>query len=133
MSVHVSLHTLKSSLTISILSSSQRSTSASPDLEPRNEDRSRMQSANALQTTGCVSGANALQTTGFVSGAIGMAGVFAATLMDVWCGRTQQEQHVTSIYTYKGLWKDCEVSSSGFHPPECQSLYSHLNYSGWLR
>ncbi|XP_067220165.1 claudin-18 [Chanodichthys erythropterus] len=75
--------------------------------------------------------ANALQTTGFVSGAIGMVGVFAATLMDVWCTRNQQEHKLTSIYPYKGLWKDCDVSSSGF--TECQPLYSHLNYSGLLQ
>ncbi|XP_077083853.1 claudin-18 [Siphateles boraxobius] len=75
--------------------------------------------------------AAALQTTGYVSGIIGAAGVFAATLMDVWCARNQQEHKVTSIYTYKGLWKDCEVSSSGF--TECQPLYSHLNYSGLLQ
>ncbi|XDV27182.1 hypothetical protein PO909_030756 [Leuciscus waleckii] len=74
--------------------------------------------------------AAALQTTGFVSGVIGTAGVFASTLMDVWCARNQ-EHKVTSIYTYKGLWKDCEVSTSGF--TECQTLYSHLNYSGILQ
>ncbi|KAG1969423.1 claudin-7 [Pimephales promelas] len=74
---------------------------------------------------------SALQTTGFVSGVIGTAGVFAATVMDVWCARNQQEQKVTSISSYKGLWKDCEVARSGF--AECQPLYGHLNYSGLLQ
>ncbi|XP_056330855.1 claudin-18 [Danio aesculapii] len=78
--------------------------------------------------------APALQTTGFVSGVIGTAGVFAATLMDVWCFRNQQQDHpqkISPIYTYKGLWKDCEMSGTVF--PECQPLYSHPNYSGILQ
>ncbi|XP_067309073.1 claudin-18 [Pseudorasbora parva] len=73
--------------------------------------------------------AAALQIAGFVSGVIGTTGVFAATLMDVWCARDQHEHELTtSIYNYKGLWKDCEVPSSGF--TECQP---HLNYSELLK
>ncbi|TRY91728.1 hypothetical protein DNTS_018974 [Danionella cerebrum] len=74
----------------------------------------------------------ALQTTGFVSGLIGTAGVFAATVMDVWSSSSLQEGHKFSpFYAYKGLWKDCELSFSGF--PECQPLSSHPSYSGILQ
>lgn len=71
-----------------------------------------------------------LQNGGFVSGLIGMALVFAATVMDNWCVKDRQGDMITSIYTYKGLWRNCEVSNAGF--TECRPLYGLIGYSGWL-
>lgn len=69
-----------------------------------------------------------LQNGGFVLGLIGMALVFAATVMDNWCVKDRQGDMITSIYTYKGLWKNCEVSNAGF--TECRPLYGVIGYSG---
>ncbi|KAG9264747.1 claudin-18-like [Astyanax mexicanus] len=69
-----------------------------------------------------------LQTAGFVLGLIGVAAVIAATVMNNWSTKDRQGDVVTSVYTYKGLWQDCEVSTSGF--TECRPLYGILGYSG---
>ncbi|XP_072547319.1 claudin-18 [Salminus brasiliensis] len=69
-----------------------------------------------------------LQTGGFVIGLIGVAAVIAATVINNWSTKDRQGDVVTSVYTYKGLWQDCEVSTSGF--TECRPLYGILGYSG---
>ncbi|XP_051985327.1 claudin-18-like [Xyrauchen texanus] len=72
-----------------------------------------------------------LQNGGFVSGLIGMAGVFAATFMENWCAKDWQGDMVNSVYTYRGLWHNCEVSTTGF--TECRPLSDLLGYSGLLK
>ncbi|XP_062873102.1 claudin-18 [Trichomycterus rosablanca] len=69
-----------------------------------------------------------LQTGGFVLGLVGLAATIAATVMNNWSTKDRQGDVVTSVYTYKGLWKDCEVTTSGF--TECRPLYGLLGYSG---
>lgn len=61
-------------------------------------------------------------------GLIGMALVFAATVMDNWCVKDRQGDMITSINTYKGLWRNCEVSNAGF--TECRPLYGLIGFSG---
>ncbi|KAM3604764.1 uncharacterized protein V6R79_015941 [Siganus canaliculatus] len=69
-----------------------------------------------------------LQNAGFVLGVIGAAGLVAATAMNNWSVKNMQGQVVTSVYTYKGLWQDCETASSGLN--ECRPLYGLLGFSG---
>ncbi|KAG7321559.1 hypothetical protein KOW79_014417 [Hemibagrus wyckioides] len=69
-----------------------------------------------------------LQIGGFLLGLIGVAAVIAATAMNNWSTQDRQGDVVTAVYTYKGLWQDCEVSTSGF--TECRPLYGLLGYSG---
>ncbi|XP_010891673.1 claudin-18 [Esox lucius] len=71
--------------------------------------------------------ATALQTGGFVLGLIGSAAIIAATGMNNWSVKDRQEEVVTSVYTYKGLWQDCETTSSGF--TECRPLYGILGFA----
>ncbi|XP_076832372.1 claudin-18 isoform X2 [Brachyhypopomus gauderio] len=71
---------------------------------------------------------NMLQNGGFVLGLLGVAAIIAATVMNNWSTKDRQGDVVTSVYTYKGLWQDCEVSTSGF--TECRPLYGLLGYSG---
>ncbi|NP_001316217.1 claudin 18 [Ictalurus punctatus] len=68
-----------------------------------------------------------LQIGGFLLGVIGVAAVIAATAMNNWSTQDRQGDVVTAVYTYKGLWQDCEVSTSGF--TECRPLYGLLGYS----
>lgn len=72
-----------------------------------------------------------LQIGGFLLGLIGVAAVIAATVMNNWSTQDRQGDVVTAVYTYKGLWQDCEVSTSGF--TECRPLYGLLGYSGGLK
>ncbi|XP_066497255.1 claudin-18 [Hoplias malabaricus] len=69
-----------------------------------------------------------LQNAGFVLGLIGTAAIIAATAMNNWSTTDRQGDVVTTVYTYKGLWQDCEVASSGF--TECRPMYGLLGYSG---
>ncbi|KAE8291128.1 Claudin-18 [Larimichthys crocea] len=69
-----------------------------------------------------------LQNGGFVLGLIGAAALIAATAMNKWSVKDRQGDVVTSVYTYKGLWQDCETASSGF--TECRPLYGLLGFSG---
>ncbi|KAF1384123.1 hypothetical protein PFLUV_G00139030 [Perca fluviatilis] len=69
-----------------------------------------------------------LQNGGFVLGLIGAAALTAATAMNNWSAKDRQGDVVTSVYTYKGLWQDCETASSGF--TECRPLYGLLGFSG---
>ncbi|XP_026231062.1 claudin-18 [Anabas testudineus] len=69
-----------------------------------------------------------LQNGGFVLGLIGAAALIAATAMNNWSVKDRQGEVVTSVYTYKGLWQDCETTSSGFN--ECRPLYGLLGYTG---
>ncbi|XP_055058305.2 claudin-18 [Misgurnus anguillicaudatus] len=69
-----------------------------------------------------------LQYGGFSSGLIGLALVFAATVMDNWCVKDRQGDMITSVYTYKGLWRNCEVSNAAF--TECRPLHGLAGYSG---
>lgn len=72
-----------------------------------------------------------LQNGGFVLGLIGAAALLAATAMNKWSVKDRQGDVVTSVYTYKGLWQDCETASSGF--TECRPLYGLLGFSGRTR
>lgn len=72
-----------------------------------------------------------LQNGGFILGLIGAAALIAATAMNNWSVKDRQEQVVTSVYTYKGLWQDCETTSAGL--TECRPLYGLLGYSGMAR
>uniref|UniRef100_A0A667ZKN8 Claudin n=1 Tax=Myripristis murdjan TaxID=586833 RepID=A0A667ZKN8_9TELE len=69
-----------------------------------------------------------LQNGGFILGLIGAAGLIAATAMNKWSVKDRQGDVVTSVYTYKGLWQDCETASSGF--TECRPMYGLLGFSG---
>ncbi|XP_030630595.1 claudin-18 [Chanos chanos] len=69
-----------------------------------------------------------LQTFGFVLGLIGVAALIAGTAMNNWSTKDRQGDVVTSVYTYKGLWMNCEVSTAGF--TECRPLYGLLGYAG---
>ncbi|XP_034469647.1 claudin-18 [Hippoglossus hippoglossus] len=69
-----------------------------------------------------------LQNGGFVLGLIGAAALIAATAMNKWSVKDRQGEVVTSLYTYKGLWQDCETASSGL--TECRPLYGLLGFSG---
>ncbi|XP_041805837.1 claudin-18 [Chelmon rostratus] len=69
-----------------------------------------------------------LQNGGFVLGLIGAAALIAATAMNRWSTKDRQGELVTSVYTYRGLWQDCETASSGL--TECRPLYGILGFSG---
>ncbi|KAG7526435.1 claudin-18-like [Solea senegalensis] len=69
-----------------------------------------------------------LQNGGFFLGLIGAAALIAATATNAWSVKDRQGDIVTSIYTYKGLWRDCETTSSGL--TECHPLYGLLGFSG---
>ncbi|KAM4605308.1 claudin-18 [Polymixia lowei] len=69
-----------------------------------------------------------LQTGGFVLGVIGAGALIAATAINNWSVKDRQGDVVTSVYTYKGLWQNCETSSSGL--TECRPLYGLLGFSG---
>lgn len=69
-----------------------------------------------------------LQNGGFILGLIGAAALVAATAMNKWSVKDRQGDVVTSVYTYKGLWQDCETTSSGL--TECRPLYGILGFSG---
>ncbi|XP_047446054.1 claudin-18 [Mugil cephalus] len=71
---------------------------------------------------------SALQNGGFILGLIGAAALIAATAMNKWSVKDRQGDVVTSVYTYKGLWQDCETTTSGF--TECRPLYGLLGFSG---
>ncbi|XP_056149654.1 claudin-18 [Lampris incognitus] len=73
-------------------------------------------------------GSSVLQNAGFVLGIIGAAALIAATTMNNWSIKDRQQDVVTSIYTYKGLWRDCETESSGF--TECRPFYGLLGFAG---
>lgn len=64
-------------------------------------------------------------------GLIGAAALVAATAMNNWSVKDRQTEVVTSVYTYKGLWQDCETTSAGL--TECRPLYGLLGYSGMTR
>uniref|UniRef100_A0A4W5NRL5 Claudin n=1 Tax=Hucho hucho TaxID=62062 RepID=A0A4W5NRL5_9TELE len=70
----------------------------------------------------------ALQMGGFVLGLIGPAAIIAATAMNNWSVKDRQGDVVTSVYTYKGLWQNCETGSSGF--TECRPLYNVCGLPG---
>uniref|UniRef100_A0A3Q0T201 Claudin n=1 Tax=Amphilophus citrinellus TaxID=61819 RepID=A0A3Q0T201_AMPCI len=72
-----------------------------------------------------------LQNGGFILGLIGAAALIAATAMNNWSVKDRQTEVVTSVYTYKGLWQDCETTSAGL--TECRPLYGLLGYSGFFQ
>ncbi|XP_035804222.1 claudin-18 [Amphiprion ocellaris] len=69
-----------------------------------------------------------LQNAGFILGLIGAAALIAATAMNKWSVTDRQGSVVTSVYTYKGLWQDCETTSAGM--TECRPMYGLLGFSG---
>uniref|UniRef100_A0A8C2Z5K3 Claudin n=1 Tax=Cyclopterus lumpus TaxID=8103 RepID=A0A8C2Z5K3_CYCLU len=70
-----------------------------------------------------------LQNGGFILGLVGAVALIAATSMNKWSVKDRQGDVVTSVYTYKGLWRDCETASSGF--TECRPLYGLLGFSAF--
>ncbi|KAI4901947.1 hypothetical protein NFI96_021245 [Prochilodus magdalenae] len=64
------------------------------------------------------------QVMGFVLGIFGVAGVIAATAMDMWSTEDLYDNPVTSVYTYAGLWRSCVRQSSGF--TECRPYFTIL-------
>lgn len=73
-------------------------------------------------------GATILQSAGFVLGIVGVAAVIAATGMNNWSSQDRQGNVVTSVYVYKGLWKTCEVATSGF--TECRPFFTIIGLPG---
>ncbi|KAK9538972.1 hypothetical protein VZT92_004110 [Zoarces viviparus] len=69
-----------------------------------------------------------LQNGGFILGLVGAAALIAATVMNKWSVKDRQGDLLTSVYTYKGLWKNCETASAGL--TECRPLYGLLGFSG---
>ncbi|XP_072296527.1 claudin-18 [Eucyclogobius newberryi] len=69
-----------------------------------------------------------LQNGGFVLGLLGSSALIAATAMSKWSVKDRQGALLTSVYTYKGLWQDCETTSAGL--TECRPLYGLLGFSG---
>ncbi|XP_012681094.1 claudin-18 [Clupea harengus] len=69
-----------------------------------------------------------LQTGGFVLGILGIVALIAAVGMNNWSSQDRQGDVVTSVYTYKGLWRNCEVTTAGL--TECRPFYGLLGYSG---
>lgn len=69
-----------------------------------------------------------LQNSGFILGLMGAAALIAATAINKWSVKDRQGEVITSVYTYKGLWQDCETTSSGL--TECRPLYGILGFSG---
>lgn len=59
---------------------------------------------------------------------MGAAALMAATVINKWSVKDRQGEVITSVYTYKGLWQDCETTSSGL--TECRPLYGILGFSG---
>ncbi|KAF7669799.1 hypothetical protein LDENG_00124220 [Lucifuga dentata] len=72
-----------------------------------------------------------LQNGGFILGLVGAVALIAATIMNNWSIKDRQGDVVTSVYTYRGLWRDCETTSSGFN--ECRPLYGLLGFSGMFQ
>lgn len=70
----------------------------------------------------------ALQNGGFLLGLLGSAALVAATAMSRWSVKDTQGDLITSMYTYKGLWKDCQTTTAGL--TECRPLYGLLGYTG---
>ncbi|KAK7945340.1 hypothetical protein WMY93_001068 [Mugilogobius chulae] len=48
--------------------------------------------------------------------------------MSKWSVKDRQGDLLTSVYTYKGLWQDCETTTAGM--TECRPLYGLLGFSG---
>uniref|UniRef100_A0A8C6WWZ4 Claudin n=1 Tax=Neogobius melanostomus TaxID=47308 RepID=A0A8C6WWZ4_9GOBI len=69
-----------------------------------------------------------LQNGGFVLGLLGSAALIAATAMGRWSVKDLTGDLITSMYTYRGLWKDCETTGAGM--TECRPLYGMLEYTG---
>ncbi|XP_017553418.1 claudin-18-like [Pygocentrus nattereri] len=64
------------------------------------------------------------QVMGFVLGVLGVAGIVAATAMDMWSTEDLYDNPVTSVYSYAGLWRSCVRQSSGF--TECRPYFTIL-------
>uniref|UniRef100_A0A3B4BGW2 Claudin n=2 Tax=Periophthalmus magnuspinnatus TaxID=409849 RepID=A0A3B4BGW2_9GOBI len=69
-----------------------------------------------------------LQNGGFALGLLGSSLLIAATAMNKWSVKDRQGDLLTSVYTYKGLWQDCETTTAGM--TECRPLYGLLGFSG---
>ncbi|XP_026863571.1 LOW QUALITY PROTEIN: claudin-18-like [Electrophorus electricus] len=68
------------------------------------------------------------QVMGFVLGIVGLAGIIAATGMDMWSTEDLYDNPVTAIYSYAGLWRSCVRQSSGF--TECRPYFTILGLPG---
>ncbi|XP_061099746.1 claudin-18 [Conger conger] len=73
-------------------------------------------------------GATMLQSAAFVLSVIGVLAVIAATGMNNWSTQDRQGNVVTSVYVYKGLWKSCEVATSGL--TECRPFFTIIGLPG---
>ncbi|KAM9323079.1 claudin-18 [Pholidichthys leucotaenia] len=72
-----------------------------------------------------------LQNGGSLLGVIGTAGLTAATSVNNWCFHDRQVDMGTSVYSYRGLWQDCEtLKIDVFEFTECHPLSGTLGDSG---
>lgn len=70
----------------------------------------------------------ACQGLGFMVSLIGMAGIIASTCMDQWSTQDLNNNPVTAVYSYQGLWRSCIRESSGF--TECRGYFTILGLPG---
>ncbi|XP_038607994.1 claudin-18 [Tachyglossus aculeatus] len=71
------------------------------------------------------------QMMGFVLSTLGLAGIIAATGVDMWSTQDLYDNPVTSVFQYEGLWRSCVRQSSGF--TECRPYYTILGLPAMLQ
>ncbi|XP_069474137.1 claudin-18 isoform X2 [Ambystoma mexicanum] len=64
------------------------------------------------------------QTMGLVVGTLGLAGVIAATGIDMWSTQDLYSNPVTTTFQYQGLWLSCVKQSTGF--TQCRPYFTIL-------
>lgn len=69
-----------------------------------------------------------LQNGGFILGLIGTAALVAATTTNKWSVDGRQGDLARSLYSYRGLWQECQTAASGF--TECCPLHLTQGFSG---
>ncbi|CAB1323784.1 unnamed protein product [Coregonus sp. 'balchen'] len=71
------------------------------------------------------------QVMGFILSLLGVAGIIAATGMDQWGTEDLNDNLVTSVFSYSGLWRSCVRQSSGF--TECRPYFTILGLPAMLQ
>uniref|UniRef100_H3A5I2 Claudin 18 n=1 Tax=Latimeria chalumnae TaxID=7897 RepID=H3A5I2_LATCH len=64
------------------------------------------------------------QSVGFLLSVLGLAGIIAATGLDMWSTQDLYGNPVTAVFNYQGLWRTCVRESSGF--TECRPYFTIL-------
>ncbi|XP_060098041.1 claudin-18 isoform X1 [Heteronotia binoei] len=64
------------------------------------------------------------QSVGFMVSLLALAGIIASTCMDQWSTQDLQNNPVTAVFNYQGLWRTCVRESSGF--TECRAYFTIL-------